>query len=134
MKSRRHQWSGFFGIDSQFLGWRYRIKYMASLICCTYAGLIGVLPSLKINIKVPKYLILSYAFEMRSDVIIEGIEFIAAISSAAANSVAPKAFEILLVGFLQYVYSTRNLKSPKWEIDCKQTFIYVKKIPSMGGL
>ena len=83
---------------------------MASLICCTYAGLIGVLPSLKINIKVPKYLILSYAFEMRSDVIIEGIEFIAATSSAAANSVAPKAFEILLVGFLQYVYHSSRLE------------------------
>ena len=82
---------------------------MASLICCTYAGLIGVLPSLKINIKVPKYLILSYAFEMRSDVIIEGIEFIASTSSAAAYSVAPKAFEILLVGFFTIYICTFHL-------------------------
>jgi len=46
---------------------------------------------------------------MRSDVIIEGIEFIAATSSAAANSVAPKAFEILLVGFFTIYICTFHL-------------------------
>ena len=33
---------------------RYRIGYVASLIYCTNAELIGVVPSLKINIEIPK--------------------------------------------------------------------------------
>ena len=50
---------------------------------------------------------------MRSDVIIEGIEFIAATSRAAANSVAPKAFEILLVGFFTICIQYEKSKESK---------------------
>ena len=47
---------------------------MASLICCTNAELIGVVPSLKLNIEVQKlYLGLFKVFKMHSDVNIEGI-------------------------------------------------------------
>ena len=31
-------------------------------------------------------------------------------------------------------YSTRNLKSPKWEIDHTQTYFQESKIPRMEGL
>ena len=46
---------------------------------------------------------------MRSDVFIEGIKFVAATSSATTNSVAPKAFEILLVGFFTIYICTFHL-------------------------
>ena len=31
-------------------------------------------------------------------------------------------------------YSTRTLKSPKWEIDCTGTYFHESKIPRMEGL